>query len=225
MTEVAASTTVDVKPTVGIGPTTVAGGTVTVAAFAAAIVAFANGATDEATIGPLIAGTIALVTTLFGRYAQAVAAIKATAVASGIPAGTGAGTLDDQITARPLTLGAYESLIRRIASIEAALEEELKRRGVPKMQDSSDGETGEQSYDVAGRIERFLDHDEDEDRDPGPDLDAPTGRETEGELEVDDVEEELVPSFDELGGEVRHVEAHRGLRDPADVPIGSRGGK
>lgn len=62
---------------VPIGPTTVLGGGVTLAAFVAAIVAVIQGARDEATIGALVTGVIGLVTTLAGRYAQAVAATKA----------------------------------------------------------------------------------------------------------------------------------------------------
>jgi hypothetical protein len=62
---------------VPVGPTTVLGGGVTLASFAAAVVAFALGARDEGTIGPLVIGGVSLVTTLVGRYAQAVAATKA----------------------------------------------------------------------------------------------------------------------------------------------------
>lgn len=64
---------------VSVGPTTVGGAGVTVAAFVAAIVAFASGARDEATVGALVAGVAALVTTLIGRYAQAIAQVKAAA--------------------------------------------------------------------------------------------------------------------------------------------------
>lgn len=56
---------------VPIGPTTVLGGGVTVAAFVAAVVAFILGARDEGTIGSLVIGGVSLITTLIGRYYQA----------------------------------------------------------------------------------------------------------------------------------------------------------
>lgn len=62
---------------VKVGPTTVVGGTVTLAAYAVAIVAFINGARDEQTISALIVGTLSLLTVLGGRYAQAIVAILA----------------------------------------------------------------------------------------------------------------------------------------------------
>lgn len=62
---------------VAVGKTTVAGGAVTVAAYAVAIVAFVQGARDEATMSALIVGTLSLLTTLGGRYAQAVVQILA----------------------------------------------------------------------------------------------------------------------------------------------------
>jgi hypothetical protein len=64
---------------VKVGPTTVAGGTITLAAYAVAVVAFIQGARDEQTISALVVGTVSLVTTLGGRYAQAVAQVKAVA--------------------------------------------------------------------------------------------------------------------------------------------------
>lgn len=62
---------------VKVGPTTVAGGAVTLAAYGVAVVAFIQGARDEQTISALVIGTLSLLTTLGGRYAQAVAAVKA----------------------------------------------------------------------------------------------------------------------------------------------------
>lgn len=62
---------------VNVGPTTVAGGAVTLAAYAVAVVAFINGARDEETMSALVVGTLSLLTTLGGRYAQAVAQVKA----------------------------------------------------------------------------------------------------------------------------------------------------
>lgn len=59
---------------VPVGPTTVAAGTFTVASFAAAVVAYATGARDEATISMLVLGGVTLVTSLAGRYGQAIAA-------------------------------------------------------------------------------------------------------------------------------------------------------
>lgn len=58
---------------VPIGPATVAGGTITLASYATAVVAFAKGARDEATVSMLTIGTVTLVTTLAGRYGQAIA--------------------------------------------------------------------------------------------------------------------------------------------------------
>jgi hypothetical protein len=64
---------------VSVGPTTVAGGTITLAAYAVAVVAFIQCARDEQTISALVIGTLSLVMTLGGRYAQAVAAVRAAA--------------------------------------------------------------------------------------------------------------------------------------------------
>lgn len=77
---------VAVKPAVSVGVTTVAGGTVTVAAYAVAVVAFIQGARDEQTISALVIGTLSLLTTLGGRYAQAVAAVLALRRAPELPA-------------------------------------------------------------------------------------------------------------------------------------------
>jgi thiamine transporter ThiT len=62
---------------VPVGASTVAGGSVSLVAFALAIVAFITGARDEATIGALVTGLVSLVTTLAGRFAQATAVGKA----------------------------------------------------------------------------------------------------------------------------------------------------
>lgn len=70
---------VAVKPKVAVGTSTVAGGTVSLVAFALALVAFWQGARDEATISALVVGLVSLVTVLGGRYAQAVAALAVTA--------------------------------------------------------------------------------------------------------------------------------------------------
>jgi hypothetical protein len=61
------------KTKVSIGPTTVGGTTISLAAFAVAIVAFAQGARDEETFSALGVGALALLTTLGGRYGQAIA--------------------------------------------------------------------------------------------------------------------------------------------------------
>lgn len=68
---------------VSVGPSTVLGGGITVAAYAGAIAAFATGHHDAETIELLATGTVSLVATLLGRYAQAVAAIKALAASLG----------------------------------------------------------------------------------------------------------------------------------------------
>lgn len=60
---------------VSVGPSTMIGGGVSLAAFVAAVVAFIAGARDAATIGALATGVIVLVITLGGRYAQAVVQI------------------------------------------------------------------------------------------------------------------------------------------------------
>jgi hypothetical protein len=66
---------------VKVGPSTVAGGGVSLVAFVLALVAFVQGARDEATFSALAVGVVSLVTTLAGRYAQAVAQAVAHAVA------------------------------------------------------------------------------------------------------------------------------------------------
>lgn len=77
MTEPPRSTVnVAVKPQVGIGLSTIAGGSVTAAAYIAAIAAFIGGARDEVTLSTLAVGTVALVSTIAVRGAQAVAAIR-----------------------------------------------------------------------------------------------------------------------------------------------------
>lgn len=58
---------------VSVGPTTIAGSTVTLAAFALAVVAFAQGARDEETFSALAVGALSLVTVLAGRFGQAIA--------------------------------------------------------------------------------------------------------------------------------------------------------
>lgn len=60
---------------VAVGKTTVYGGSITLVAYAAAVFAFLNGARDEATISALVVGTLSLLMTLGGRYAQAFAHI------------------------------------------------------------------------------------------------------------------------------------------------------
>lgn len=66
-----------VEPVVGVGKSTVVGGSVSLISFVLAAYAYAQGARDEATIGALVAGVVIGVTTLAGRFAQAVAAILA----------------------------------------------------------------------------------------------------------------------------------------------------
>jgi hypothetical protein len=78
---------------VSVGPTTVAGGSVSIAGFAVAVIAFANGARDEETFSALAVGGAALFTTLAGRFAQAIAqALRARPVdpTSPIPMGEAA---------------------------------------------------------------------------------------------------------------------------------------
>jgi hypothetical protein len=74
--KVAVDLSLAVKPKVGAGPSTLAGGTVALAAYALALVAYFQGARDEATISALAVGTVSLVTTLVGRFAQATAAVR-----------------------------------------------------------------------------------------------------------------------------------------------------
>lgn len=67
-------------PSVPIGPSTVAGYTVSTAAFIAAVLAFINGDHGPSTLGVIAAGVIgalAFVVTQVGRYRQATAAITA----------------------------------------------------------------------------------------------------------------------------------------------------
>jgi len=65
---------------VPVGLSTATGGTVTLAAYIGAIVAFLNGARDAETVTLLALGTVALVSTMAGRFAQAVAQVHAHAV-------------------------------------------------------------------------------------------------------------------------------------------------
>lgn len=59
-----------------VGPTSVLGGGVTLAAYMAAIAAFAGGQHDAVTISTLAVGTLSLLATMAGRFAQAHAVIK-----------------------------------------------------------------------------------------------------------------------------------------------------
>lgn len=58
---------------VSVGPTTIAGSTVTLTAFALAVVGFAQGARDEETFSALAVGGVSLLTVLGGRFGQAIA--------------------------------------------------------------------------------------------------------------------------------------------------------
>jgi hypothetical protein len=62
---------------VSIGLATQAGLSTTVTAYVVAIIAFIQGDRTEETIGALVAGTVALLSVILGRYAQATAQIKA----------------------------------------------------------------------------------------------------------------------------------------------------
>lgn len=191
----------EVKPKVGIGASTVAGGSITLVAYALAIIAFIDGARDEATIGALLAGTAALITTLAGRYGQAIAAVRAAAPAAGpVVSGVNVSALERTTADMQPQLG---SISRRLFALEESVYND--RKGY-----DSDGEA--KSYMTGD--EDLLD-DVDEDSDPGPDLDD-AGRETEGLAELDDVDD-LMPSPAELGvrslEDVKVVETHRGLRD------------
>lgn len=66
---------VAVQTKVGVGASSIAGGSVTLVAYALAIVGYIQGARDEATISAIAVGTISLITVLGGRYGQAIAAI------------------------------------------------------------------------------------------------------------------------------------------------------
>lgn len=67
------------QTTVPVGPTTIAGISGALTAFALAIVAFIDGDRSEETIGALITGAVLLATVLWGRYRQATEQIAATA--------------------------------------------------------------------------------------------------------------------------------------------------
>lgn len=64
-------------PKVSVGLATQAGLSTTVVAYVLAIVAFIEGDRSEETVAALALGTAALVTTLWGRFAQAKEAIRA----------------------------------------------------------------------------------------------------------------------------------------------------
>lgn len=207
---------VAVKPKVAIGPSTVAGGTVTVAAFVAAVVAFAQGARDEVTVATLAVGALTLVTTLAGRFAQATAATKAAAAPAPI-----AGELLEAAELRPDP--GVERALKVASQARAYAVEALE--GLEKHHHAYHDDSAKYAKDVdvdqahddegpAG-AEDFLvmskDYDVDDD-DPGPDDD---------ELEDDPRNVELDAHPGEvLGGpapeEVALVPAHTGLRDPGE---------
>jgi hypothetical protein len=70
-----------------IGLATQAGLSTTVTAYVVAIIAFIQGDRTEETIGALVAGTVALLSVIFGRYAQATAQIKSGGLPGTIAAG------------------------------------------------------------------------------------------------------------------------------------------
>lgn len=70
-------------PNISVGPTTIAGGTITLASFAVAVLAFINGARDAETFSALSTGLLALLVTLGGRYGQAIA--QAFSYGTGLP--------------------------------------------------------------------------------------------------------------------------------------------
>lgn len=121
---------VKVKPRVAAGASTIATGTVTVAAYAAAIVAFASGARDEVTLTTLILGTVSLLTFALGRVAQAVAAIKAAPAAAEARARAGtmevanraelADVIDEEVSLRVGNLALSGQGLERVADAVVA---------------------------------------------------------------------------------------------------------
>jgi hypothetical protein len=73
-----------------IGLATQAGLGTTVTAYVLAIIAFVEGDRTEETIGALVTGTVALLSVILGRYAQATAQIKAGGLPGTIVAGVNA---------------------------------------------------------------------------------------------------------------------------------------
>lgn len=68
---------VKVEPEVGVGKTTIGGSAITVVAYIAAVLALREGDRSPETIALAIIGTLSLLAVIGGRFAQAVAAIKA----------------------------------------------------------------------------------------------------------------------------------------------------
>jgi hypothetical protein len=145
---------VEVAPHVGVGLSTAAGGAVTVAAYLAAIVAFAQGARDEATLSALAVGTVALVTTIAGRVAQAVAAIKtATPAAAPLEARAALGVEARAYSAAEDAARNRAALASRLDHIIARLEQpeehsEQPERPAPLPADAGIGEPAAVAADL-----------------------------------------------------------------------------
>lgn len=219
-----ATVAVEVKPKVGVGLSTVAGSTVTLGAYVAAIVALVQGARDEATLTLVIVGTVALVTTIAARVAQAIAGIKATA-----PALTPLTAVAGRLAVDEEEGDELDSLYQRVRRAQRTAEEAHARLDA---RDRDPGPTDGADY---AKTDAALDDRADDGQDaaymtgdhpgdvgePGDDRDLVPGlRETDGEPELDgDVER--TPDLEELGvrhlAGVREVTAHGSLATAADL--------
>lgn len=109
-----------VAPKVAVGKTTVAGSAVSLIAYVLAIVAYLGGARDEATISALVVGTVALVSTLAGRYGQAIALVLKGLQQSTIAAGASSAPATELVS-QPRAFSGTRSKVELSASPEPTL--------------------------------------------------------------------------------------------------------
>jgi hypothetical protein len=188
---------VEVKPAVAVGKSTVAGGSVTLVAYALAIVAFAQGARDEATIGALVVGTLSLLTTLAGRYGQAIAAILATRSPS---------ALGDTPAGATITNPNLDTLTGRLEQTSSGTHGKLKlveEGGMERKADKSDANARHEARVMSKDVD-------DDDNDPGDDHELEAIADTDEELEHAPDEPEGGPPPEEVAPVPCH---HEGLKD------------
>lgn len=201
---------VEVKPTVGVGKSTVAGGSVTLIAYALAIVAFAQGARDEATIGALVVGTVSLLTTLAGRYGQAIAAILATRTPAPIDLG-------DTPAGAAITNAILDSPAGRREQTSSGTHGKLKlveEGGMEPNEDKSDAKARIREAREARVMSKDAD---DDDNDPGDDHELEAIADTDEHLDHAPEEPEGGPPLEAVAPVPCH---HEGLKDDDDPKAG-----
>jgi hypothetical protein len=201
---------VKVGAKVDVGPSSIAGGSVTVVAYVLALIAFAQGARDEATMSALTVGTIALVTTIAARVAQAVsggkaaaAAVVATAPAPAPVTAEDLAQIGDELVA--LRKGLH--VLGRDQAVDQAGEWQPVTAATEGPVDELAARRRDELEQHADELVLSKDHDVDDD-DPGDDDDEP-------EVTTDE-ELEHAPDDPDGGPPEAHVAlvtAHAGLRD------------